>query len=194
MGACHSKASGISRGNASSGEKENNNISSIEKDSIFEYTTSKYEQINYALRNGKSLGSKNESIVKNLDSAIEKSKLASGTKLYRGTSPEALGIDKDIKKMSAEDVKALIGKTISDNAYTSTSTEEKSASIFAGRGEKRGNVKIVYTTKGKKKGLTVGGNSNFGERENEVILPRNAKCKIVNAKRMLNTLTVYVEY
>lgn len=187
---------GSSSGKAGSvnAEQKINNISSVERDSIFEYTTSKYEQINSALRNGKSLNNKNESIVKNLDSAIGKSELPSGTKLYRGTSPEALGIDKDIKKMSAEDVKALIGKTISDNAYTSTSTEEKSASIFAGRGEKRGNVKIVYTTKGKKKGLTVGGNSNFGERENEVILPRNAKCKIVNAKRMLNTLTVYVEY
>lgn len=129
-----------------------------------------------------------------LDSAIGKSHLAGGQTLYRGSSPEALGINKSVKNMSAADLKGLIGKTITDKAYMSTSTSKKSANIFAGRGDSSGSVIFRIKTTGKRKGLSVGSNSNFGNKESEVILPKNASLKITGVRRSLGKIYVEATY
>lgn len=184
------------RGAMSSGGKHSasSELSKAEKNAVFVYTTSKYTSINGKLRKGKALNASEKNTVANLDNAMKKSKLSKDTTLYRGTSPEGLGINKNIREMSAADVKSLIGKTIKDSSYTSTSKNQKAADNFSGRGDYKGNVKIVITAKKGRKALDVGNNSNFGDREQEVILPRGANIKITGARRMLGNLTVYAEY
>lgn len=170
-------------------------LSNTEQNAIFEYTTSRYQQINGNLRDGKKISKNDQKIIESLDSAANKSTIPKGTELYRGTTAEALGIHKDIQNMTANDVKQLIGQTIQDKAYTSTSRNKESAKNFAGRGSKvNGNVNLVITTKSNTKGIDVKNNSNFGGKEQEVILPRNAKLTITGAKRKLGNLTVYAEY
>ena len=96
--------------------------------------------------------------------------------------------------MTAQEVKDLVGKNYTDKAFLSFSKEKSASNTFSGRGEYKGNVEITLQTKGKRKGLDVGDNSNFGAGESEVILPRNANLKIVSAKRYLNKLSITVEY
>lgn len=170
-------------------------VTQAETDSIFDYTTSRYVQINSALRQGDALAAKDRPVAANLDSAIEKSTLPAGTTLYRGSSLEALGLEGSIKNMSASDVSALVGKKITDKAYVSTSKDSAVASRFSGQSmATKGNVEFVINTKKRAKGLDVGSNSNFGGKEAEVILPRGAQFTVTAAKRRLNKLTVYVDY
>lgn len=177
------------------GKSGSKNISKEDMDNaVFEYTTSRYQTINKNLRNEKSLTKKDTKLVNDLDSAIDNSSIPSGTVLYRGTSPEALGIKTNINKMTSADVKSLVGTTFTDKAYMSTSKSKAAASNFSGRGDYSGKVNFIITTKGNKKGLDVGSNSNFGKKEKEVILPRNTKLKITKASRTANILTVHLEY
>lgn len=192
-GAVHAKSTrGTKPKKATSGG--GGSISKTESDAVFDYTTSRYEKINGSLRSGGKMSAKDSATAKSLDSAIGKSNLKAGTTLYRGTSPEAMGISKSIKSMSSKDVKSLVGKTITDKAYVSTSKSKDAANVFSGRGKNSGSVIVTIKTKGSKKGLDVGGNSNFGSKESEVIIPRNAKMKITSARRSLNKLYVEVEY
>lgn len=174
--------------------KSNTAMSGKEKDAIFTYTTSKYESINGKLRGGSGMTQSEEGIVGSMDTAIRRSKLSQDTILYRGTSPEALGIQKDIRKMNTSEVKNLVGKTLVDAAYTSTTKNKKVAQNFSGRGEHSGKVSIVIAAKKGRSALNVGSNSNFGDKEQEVILPRNAKIKITKARRERGNLTIYAEY
>lgn len=162
---------------------------------VFEYTTSRYMDINGGLRDGKVLNKSNRDIANKLDYAINNSTIKDGTTLYRGTTLESLGLSGSVKNLKVSDLKNLEGKTITDNAFMSTSTSQKSASIFSGRSmNTSGNVEFVINVNGNKKGLNVGKNSNFGDKENEVLLPRNANLKVTKVKRRLNKLTVYVDY
>ena len=177
-----------------SNSKSVGSIGGGESDAIFDYTTSKYVDINNNLRNGGN-GGENSDIVKNIDSAINKSTIKSGTTLYRGTSTEALGLNKSVRDLSADDIKSLVGKNIADKAYVSTSLKKNVADNFAGRSNNvDGKVNMIITTKGNKRGLEVGSNSNFGNKEKEIILPRGASLKVTKAQKRTGQLYVYLEY
>lgn len=176
--------------------KASGGLTDSEKEAIFDYTTSRYQSINESLRSGGSGNTKEDKeIVKELDKAINKSELKNGATLYRGSSVESVGLEKHVRNLTTQDVKSLVGKEITNKAYTSTTTSKQVSERFSGRSEKYdGTVNWVITAKGRKKGLDVGKNSNFGDKEKEVILPRNAKLKITKATKRAGTLTVYAEY
>ena len=176
-----------------SGGGKNEGLTSAERDAVFDYTTSRYLQLNSALRSGKKMSKQDQKLDKNLESAMKKSKLDAGTTLYRGTNPDELGLNKSVKSLSQSEIKNLVGKTITSDAYTSTAKTRKAAENHAGR-KLNGEVVIEYKNRTKRNGIDVGNNSNFGANEKEVILPKNAKFKITGAKRRLGALYVTVEW
>jgi len=140
---------------------DNKKLNDAEKDALFEYTTSKYQDINGGLRNPPPKKEVQDTI-KKMDSAMEKSRI-SEAELWRGASiPE---VNAAIKAGKGA------GFTFTDKGFTSTSTDRSAANNFNREGGR------MYRIVGAKKGVNVSSNSNFGK-ENEIILPRGATYRI----------------
>lgn len=150
-----------------------------EKQEIDRYSGDEFLRINKELREGKA----SDPAVKHLDSAIGKSDLPSGQKLYRGMNREAA------KSLFSGNIS--IGQSISDKAFASTS---KSSDI--GRMNSVGGVMLEITTGGGAKGLDVSAGSR-NEHEQEVLLPRDAKMVVTGIRRgktAADPVTVRVSY
>lgn len=136
-------------------------LTSNEKSALSSYSGDDFLRINKELRSGND----SDPQVKRIDSAIEKSPLEKTT-LYRGMTKEAarnLFPDGHIKS----------GMTISDPAFSSTS---KSSSVAGMIG--MGGVVLKIETGANATGIDMAKHSR-NEHEKEILLPRNAKMKVV---------------
>jgi hypothetical protein len=152
--------SGSSSGGAASSKPKK--LTPTEKTYVSSYSGDDFLRVNRELRAGKS----SDPAVKHIDTAIAKSPLPKGSVLYRGMTREAarrLFANGEIKK----------GETISDPAFSSTS---KSANEAEARG--LGGVVLKIEAGGNATGLDMKEHARNASEE-EVLLPRNAKMKVV---------------
>ena len=123
-----------------------------------------------------------ERIMKNLDSALSKYTTDSNITLYRGGSADLLG-----GYSTLSDIQKLIGKTVQDNGFMSTSTE--SVGSF-------GHYPIHYKLQipsGSQVGAPVSSVSKHPN-ENEFLLSRRPQFKVKSAKQSDNKIVVTLQY
>lgn len=141
-----------------------------EIDSVHTYTTNAFGEINKHLRSNESTTKENKDHIENLKSVMEKSTLSEGMQLFRGSTTEALqGM---FGTSDPKELKSLVGKTVHDKAFVSTTVNEKTLS---------GNVTFKIKAAAGSKGLIIDGESKFPN-ENEILLPAGSKFKIASIK------------
>ena len=166
-------------------------LSPDQKDSLEEYQVSS-AIMNNRLRAGdmKSDGYK----IKDIDQAIGKSKLPDNVLLFRGIDKEgfkALGI----KSNSEADLKELVGKPLSDKAYMSTTADRAIMEKFVQSPAGGAGVGIIIKASKGANALPVSaGNGQYGNRESEFILPRNATLKITGVVTQGNRSYLVAQY
>lgn len=141
------------------------------------YTGNDYSDINGGLRSGK-VPRQYETTVRNLDSAIDQSRLPDNTVLYRG-----MNMSPDM----AANMKP--GAVFSDKAYTSTSINPRIPESFA-RGE--GKTLMRIKARAGSKGLAVNNISNF-DGEHEILLPRGSRYKVTGMYKDKRTGMTYID-
>ena len=136
-------------------------LTANEKSSLSSYSGDDFLRINKELREGNA----SDPTVARIDSAIAKSPLGKTT-LYRGMSREAA-------KKLFPDGNIVNGMTISDPAFASTSKSSNIAGMIG-----MGGVVLKIEAGGNATGIDMAKHSR-NEHEQEVLLPRNAKMKVV---------------
>ena len=111
----------------------NSSLSKAQARSVKDYSENDYADMNSVLRQppGTKLTARQKEFAKQaetLQSAMAPA--PRGVKVYRGSDLRSLGLPKDA---SAADVKALLGKTVINDAFTSTSTDPEQ--VFVGNAE-----------------------------------------------------------
>lgn len=156
------------------------NLSINEKTALKAYSSEPFDKLstNYIDMNNhlrgkdKSPSKETRQAIKQVDTALTKGSLQQDTTVFRGFPPSVLG----------NDPSKLIGKTITDKAYTSTSLSERVAGQFGNT------VAEIRIPKGAKAGLmdatlTKADLKQFGrDPEHELLLPRNSKFRILSSK------------
>jgi len=140
-------------------------LTPTEKTYLASYSGDDFLRVNKALRAGKDAGP----AAQKLESAIAKSTVPKGTKLYRGLSKEGL---KSV--IGGDEIK--VGQVISDKGFLSTSKDEAIAGMNS-----IGGVKMIINVGDDQHGLDLDGISD-NDHEKEVLLPKNAKLKITNIR------------
>lgn len=131
-----------------------------ERHAVRTYTGQSYDPINQALRSGQ----KPTGLVVDLDRAIGKSTLARDTIVYRGVKdPGKLGLHEG----------NLVGATIRDRAFTSTSLDRRVAEKYAGPS---GAVLRIHAPAGTK-AASMAKVSRY-DKEREVLFPRGATIRV----------------
>lgn len=152
-----------------------------EASAVSSYSGDDFLRVNTALRGG----DESDPLVTDLDSAISKSSLMSGATLYRGLTKEAA-------KAIFPDGKIDAGGEVSDKAFLSTSESEEVVRNSFGLG----GVMLKIEVSGSPKGLPISEGSR-NEIEKEVLLPRNAKMKVLGVtppKSVFDPVVVRVSY
>lgn len=148
-----------------------NELTSTEKDALTKYTGDNFLTINKGLRAGRSSG-----IVTQLDSALSKTSLPRDMVLYRGVGTTLA--DKVFDKWNKSDGQPI---EFTDRAFVSTSARRNVAKNFSR------NIMEVRVPKGSH-GLPVP-NGN----EDEIILKRDSKFRVVKVQRMISGKKIVAE-
>lgn len=145
----------------------NNAISAEQRDAVVKYTGSAFTSINGHLRKG-TLGTNQYygEIVKNMDAALAKSELKQPITVMRGSSASLLGGYNTVEDIQ----KYVVGQTVKDLGYTSTSADSQAA--FGGAITYKINIPA-----GKGKGMYVAPISKYKD-EGEFLLPRGTSFKV----------------
>ena len=147
-------------------------LKSSEKSAVTWYTGSAYGPLNENLRSGDSptdlskCSDYQQAKIKDLDAALAKGVLKEPVTVYRGSTADLLGGRKTVA-----DIQELVGATIKDKGYVSTSISK--GKTFHGEV----GYKIVVPS-GKGRGAYVGNISNIPG-ENEFLLKRNSSFKVM---------------
>lgn len=146
-----------------------------EKDAVTAYTGSWYAGLNKRLRAEKDLLDDSEAArVKALDSAIAKSELKEAIAVRRFSGPELFGKSYD-EDISFSELESLVGATITDKGYTSTTVLPKEDSSF-------GDIAMHITVPpGKGRGAYVAPISKYKD-EQEFLLARGSNFKVTGIK------------
>ena len=128
------------------------------------YSGDHFLDLNAKLRGGGDGGG----MAKALDSAISKSTLPTGTKLYRGMRTEDA-----VKLLGGREVTK--GQIVEDKSFMSTGKDKDFVSNFYGSG----GVMFEISTSEGQKGLPMDDLSD-NKSENEVLLPRGTKLRIIS--------------
>jgi len=128
--------------------------------------------LNAGLRNGKLTDSSHVKLVQNLDQAINKSELPQDLTLFRGASLRSLGLSADSLKSADQ----LVGKTITDKSYVSTSLTSSTAGEFS-----HGVLVKIDAHKGAK-GIYMNDLDGKHGNEMEMLLPRGSKFRVVKTE------------
>ena len=161
-------------------------------ETIHNYTGERYLWINEYLRTGEFNGPKSwyqkddvEQDIKELDEAVESFDLKKPVTVYRSSDSNLLGNE----KMSYEQMRAMVGKTVSDKAYLSTSTLKE----LPGEQTVGGVVDyVIDVPAGKGNGAYVARYSENSS-EREMLLRRGASYKINKVTKDANDfVTVYL--
>lgn len=155
---------GLSGGGATSKVKPAR-LTPTEKAYLDSYSGDEFLKLNQKLREGDT----SAPAVAKLDSAIEKSTVAPGTRLYRGISRDALK-----QLIKGDTINA--GQVLSDPGFLSTSTDRN----IAGMNAIGGVVMEIEVGEGQA-GLNMGEISR-NQHEKEVLLPRNSKMKVLGLR------------
>lgn len=167
-------------GSGSGSGVKSSKLTANEKSSLSSYSGDDFLRINAELR----AGNDSDPAVGRIDSAIAKSPLPKGTILYRGMSLEAA-------RKLFPDGNITRGMTISDRAFASTS---KSSHVARSIG--LGGVVLKIESGANATGIDMAKHSR-NSAEQEVLLPRNAKMKVLGAsppKSPGDPITVRVAY
>jgi len=148
------------------GGAKKGNLTQSEKTYVEMYTGDDFLKVNSSLRSG----GEPDKMVKAIDSAIDKSPpIAEKKTLYRGMS-------RDAAKQLFPNGEINVGDTISDRAFASTSK-----STFSAQAAAIGGVMLVIEAMPGSKGMDVGSVTR-NPSEDEVLLPRNAKMKVLGVR------------
>lgn len=147
------------------------NLDAGQKSAIQTYTGGAFSSINDGLRGHESLDDDSKATIKGLDAAFKSAATTAGdVVVYRGGGLSALGSDPT----------KMVGKTILDKGFVSTTTAVGIANGFAGQGkEKQRVVRYDISLPGGTKALSADaalGADSLGQ--HELILKRGSKFKI----------------
>lgn len=171
---------GKSSGSAKASSSKGLRLTPDEKSAIASYSGDDFFRINTSLRNG-NISPDDQKQVERIDSSIDKSPLKVGTVLYRGLTRE------DAKKLMGSNLER--GKTFSDAAFSSTSTDQWI-------GSRLGGVTLKIEVGEEASGLDMTKFSS-NPQEKETLLPRNAKMTIKGItppKKPGQPIIVHVKY
>lgn len=148
----------------------NDSLSKDQKKSAYDYTTSDYLYMNRVLGKpeGEKLSRDDKRYLKQsqtLQGAMAPA--PRGTKVYRGAYLNSIGLD---NKATLADVQALVGKTLVNDGFTSTTV--KRSEIFAG------NLEMEIEVPKGTPSLWLNGNSQLPN-EQELLLAAGAKIKVL---------------
>ncbi len=159
------------------GESTGGGLTAGETNAISYYKNKNFAKVNTGLRSGADLDSATKEVVSGLDSAIDKQ--AGSTKaatLYRGIKSQKLA------DQARKNPASLVGKTVTDNGFMSTSTETGAAKHFAGNSFGASKSAVIMQIKAPKgtKALSMDGYTKSKNvfTENEMLLKRGSSIKI----------------
>ena len=166
-------------------------LSTAQREALEDYQVSS-AVMNTRLRNSDSMS--DAYTIRDLDAAMNKTSLADNIVLFRGVSGDsmrALGI----KQANANALKGLVGKSIRDRAYLSTSTDQSVMAKFSKDADGSQGVGIIIKAAKGSRALPVSaGKTAYGNRESEFILPRRASLKVTGITERNGTPILIVEY
>jgi hypothetical protein len=144
------------------------------KNALMSYTGSGYIDINEALRtadaSGELPGGVIGSRIKSIDAAMQHSKLDRDVLIYRGISNGAAAFGQHWSHS-----KSLVGLEAYDPGYASHSTEYSTSKSFAGSGS----GSVVFRVLARKGTPAISAHGGTHSSENELILPRGMKLRVV---------------
>jgi hypothetical protein len=152
-------------------------ISSREKEALQNYTGAMYRDMNPKLRAGKAVSKEDKEDLAHLDAVFSKAKTTEPMTVFRG-------IGSDFADTLTK------GGSFSEGAFMSTSSDKKTASVFTGSGRDRTIMEINVPTGSS--AISANDFSQFGSKggkgENEIILNRGQKYKVVDIKEATRTM------
>lgn len=164
-------------GSSSSGQSTSTvKLSKSQENALTKYSGSAHQTINSGLRSGK-LSASDKKTVAELDSAMKasdkKMELIGNPKLYRAADiPEI--------KNALKQNKNLVGVEFTDKGFVSTTKSLDVAKSFQ-RGDSQ--ILIVSAPKGTKM-IDMAKHSEFGDKEQEVLLSRGLKFKVTKVEKV----------
>ena len=171
-------------GNGETGRKIIQKVDELTNDQIealVKYSGFDYRNINNSLRGLDILTSDNQLTVKTIESVLDNASLPKDMILYRGTSTDALG---PLKNLSPDE---LVGKTIVEPGFMSTSTEK----IIA-EGTFVGNMQMTIKASKGSQGLDISSISQYAS-EAEVLFQAGQIMEIQSAEIMNGVLHLGAE-
>jgi len=152
-------------------------MSSREKEALQNYTGAMYRDMNPKLRSGKPVSKEDKEDLNHLDAVFSKAKTTAPMTVFRG-------VGSDFADTLTK------GGAFSDGAFMSTTTDKKTASVFTGSGRDRTIMEINVPTGSS--AISANDFSQFGSKggkgENEIILNRGQKYKVVDIKEATRTM------
>jgi len=97
-------------------------LSDEDRGALAYYQGSGFININAGLRGMMDIDELTRDMIREMDAVVAQNKLSDATTLFRGFKPEQFGVT---------DMRDLLGKTIQDNGFISTSIQERIAQSFA---------------------------------------------------------------
>jgi hypothetical protein len=151
----------------------NDSLSDAQRKAVKTYSTTDYLKMNGVLRKppGSKLTAEEKKFAK--ESETLQSAMAPaprGVKVYRGSNLQSLGLPKDA---SAADMKAMLGKTVINDAFTSTSTDPNE--IFGG------NLELEIEVPEGTPSIWMNGNARVPS-EQELLLAAGSKMQITGVR------------
>ena len=153
----------------------NDSLTDAQRKAVKTYSTTDYMEMNGVLRQppGTKLTKRQKEFVK--QSEILQSAMAptpKGVKVFRGSNLQSLGLPKDA---TAADVKAMLGKTVINDAFTSTSTDPDE--IFGG------NLELEIDVPEGTPAVWMNGNARVPS-EQELLLAAGSKMQITGVREV----------
>lgn len=149
-----------------------NSLPESEKDALYNYSFIS-APVNDFLRGDDSIDQSEQ--VAEIDKAISRNELKQSVEIYRGVGTDYLGLDLS----SEESIRSLIGETITDPAFLSTTLSEKVAQTYsrgivlkidAEEGENVAFIDTVYNQGSEEKMMSM---SDSGDSNHELLFGRN---------------------
>lgn len=153
----------------------NDSLTKEQRQAVRTYSTTDYMEINGVLRQppGAKLTAKQKQFAKQAEILQDAMAPAPrGVKAFRGSNLQSLGLPKDA---TVDDVKAMLGKTVINDAFTSTSTDPEE--IFGG------NVEFEIDVPEGTPSVWMNGNARVPS-EQELLLAAGSKMKITGVREV----------
>lgn len=150
----------------------NDSLSKDQRQAVHDYTTSDYFAINNALKGTPPKTARERKAIEKTTALIRSSMAPAprGTKVFRGTNTASVGLPKN---PTLAEMKALVGKTLVNDAFTSTSVSADE--IFAG------NLEFDIEMPEGTPSLWLNGNSRLPD-EHEVLLDAGSRMQVLSVR------------